>query len=281
MTATAPPTIAICGKGRIATAALSYTLHYLRATGLQSDLVACPNTDDRGYDGWQESLTVAADELHVLRTTVAALEASPGLLLICLEYDRLIAVERFASRRLYNIHFSALPRYRGVFTSIWPLLNGERESGVTLHEIDRGADTGRIVAQRRFPLAEGTTARALYDMYMREGLLLFREWLPRLLREPPPAFAQDETLASSYNRKSLDLRRVELDLTKPAAEICRMVDAFHFPEYQLPLHRGRAVRAAAELHVATDLPAGSVVHETPFSSSIAAGDGQVVELIWG
>ena len=281
MTPDIPELIAICGKGRIASSALSFALHSIRARGFGATLVACPNADDRGYDTWQESLAATASELGIELRTTADLEGVERLLLVSLEYDRLIPVERFASRRLYNLHFSALPRYRGVYTSIWPLLNEEAESGVTLHELARGADTGPVVAQRRFPIPGHTTARLLYEMYMREAIILFHDWFPRLVEGVPPAVAQEESLASVYTRKSLDLRHVEVDLTRPAAEVCRQVRAFHFPEYQLPLFRGRAVRAAADLQVATELPAGTPLLRTAYSGSFAAGEGTTVELIWG
>jgi methionyl-tRNA formyltransferase len=276
-----PELIAICGKGRIASTALSFALHTLHARGISSRLVACPNSDDKGYDTWQESLVATASELGVARVTTSELESARDLLLISLEYDRLIPVERFASRRLYNLHFSALPKYRGVYTSIWPLLNDEAESGVTLHELARGADTGAVVAQRRFPIPGHTTARLLYEMYMREAIILFHDWFPILVEGAPRAEPQDERGASSYNRKSLDLKHIEIDLTRPAPEVCRHVRAFHFPEYQLPLFRGRAVRAASELQVATTLPPGTPLLCTAYSGSFAAGEGTTVELIWG
>ena len=281
MTPNAPALIAICGKGRIASTALSFALHTLHARGIPSRLVACPNSDDKGYDTWQESLAATASELGVDRVTTAELERVRDLLLVSLEYDRLIPVERFASRRLYNLHFSALPRYRGVYTSIWPLLNDEAESGVTLHELARGADTGPVVAQRRFPIPGHTTARLLYEMYMREAIILFHDWFPILVECVPPAQPQDDASASSFNRKSLDLKHIELDLSRPASEVCRRVRAFHFPEYQLPLFRGRAVRAASELQVPTTLPPGTPLLCTAYSGSFAAGDGTTVELIWG
>jgi methionyl-tRNA formyltransferase len=275
-----PGTVAICGKGRIASSALSFAVHWLHARGLRIPVLACPNTDDRGYDTWQESLAATATRLGVPRTVTADLEGDGELLLVSLEYDRLIPVDRFASRRLYNLHFSALPKYRGVYTSIWPLLNDEPETGVTLHELAKGADTGPIVAQRRFPIPGHTTARLLYEMYMREATILFHEWFPRIVECKPVAVPQDDAVASSYNRKSLDLRHMEVDLSKAASDVCRQVRAFHFPEYQLPMHRGRAIRAATELGLSTDQPAGTVLLATAYSSSLATGAGDVVELIW-
>lgn len=275
-----PSRIVLCGKGRIGTSALSYCVHHVATQGLPSRVVACPNGDDRGYDTWQPSLIRAADQLGVERVTLGDVESDPSLVLLSLEYDRIIRVRRFASRRLFNIHFSALPAYRGVYTSIWPLLRGEHEAGVTLHYMDPGVDTGAIVAQRRFPVPGHLTARQLYEHYSDEGLALFREWLPLLLTTVPDGTPQSEANASSFNRASLDLRQREIDLTLPPERVGAFVRAYTFPEYQLPTLGGRAVRGCAVLPGRTTAAPATLLHATAFSSSYATGEGGIVELTW-
>lgn len=275
-----PSTLVICGKGAIATAALSYAVHYLAAQGFQTDVVAAPNRDDRGCDTWEPSLIRAAAALGVPCVDVAAFERERGLLLISLEYDRIVRVGRFASRRLYNIHFSALPKYRGVYTSIWPILNGDSSVGVTLHYMDAGIDTGPCVARRTAPLPEYLTARQLYDVFLNEGLALFREWLPALISTCPAAVEQDEREASTHTRASLDLRRVDVDLSKDAETICRFVRAFSFPEYQLPTLDGRRVRSCVRVPGTSGKPPGTPLHATAYSASFSVGNGEIVEVIW-
>jgi methionyl-tRNA formyltransferase len=268
--------VAICGKARIACLALAHAVNVLDG----HRLVACPVRSDPGYDTWQPSLVSTAHLLDVELASVGDLETVEDLLLISLEYDRILAVDQFRSQRLFNIHFSALPRYRGVFTSIWPILNGERESGVTLHRIDPGVDSGAIVAQRIFPLSSQTTSRDLYDLYLDEGIVLFREWFTRLLTEVPDGTPQDESLVCYYDRKSLDLSAVEVDLNQPADEICRFVRAFAFPEYQLPTVAGRAVRSCGVVPGRQNTPAGSLLHQSPVSTTFVVGEGQMIEAVW-
>ncbi|WP_241392744.1 formyltransferase family protein [Pseudomonas chlororaphis] len=76
---------------------------------------------------------------------------------ISLEFDRIVVPGRFSISRVSNIHFSRLPEYKGMFTSVWPLLESRAEAGVTLHFIDRGIDTGEIVAQQVFPRQSAAT----------------------------------------------------------------------------------------------------------------------------
>lgn len=105
----------------------------------------------------------------------------PDVLFISLEFDRLIKTERFCSEKLYNIHFSALPKYKGVYTSITPILNGEISSGVTLHKIDNGIDTGDIIAQRIFKIDINDSARDLYFKYLKQGFMLFKQNIASLI----------------------------------------------------------------------------------------------------
>lgn len=61
-----------------------------------------------------------------------------------------------------NVHGTLLPKYRGNRTLNWAIEHGDTESGVTVHRIDAGVDTGPILLQRHFPLSPFETGRSLY-----------------------------------------------------------------------------------------------------------------------
>ncbi len=60
-----------------------------------------------------------------------------------------------------NVHGSLLPKYAGSRTLSWAIENGETESGVTVHLVDEGMDTGNILLQREFPLSPFETTASL------------------------------------------------------------------------------------------------------------------------
>lgn len=60
-----------------------------------------------------------------------------------------------------NVHGSLLPKYKGARTLAWAIEQGERESGVTVHLVDPGMDTGPILLQRSFPLSPFETTKSL------------------------------------------------------------------------------------------------------------------------
>lgn len=227
--------LCIAGKNQIAVD----VLRFAQAKG-RWRLLALPNAGDDGADGWQASFRKAAAALGVATVSIEEVMAEEELCFLSVEYDRLIRPDRFATKRLFNIHFSLLPRYRGCHTAIWPILNGESDHGVTLHWIDEGMDSGPIIDQRRFDLA-GMTARDAYLRCMAEGAALIADWLPELVEGRPPAIEQDHGAASSYNRSALDFSRKELDPQDSVAQLLRTFRAFTFPEYQRPTFDGRDV----------------------------------------
>ena len=62
-----------------------------------------------------------------------------------------------------NVHASLLPKYRGAAPINWAVINGERESGVTIMYMEKGLDTGDLLLAVRTPIADDDTAGTLHD----------------------------------------------------------------------------------------------------------------------
>ena len=62
-----------------------------------------------------------------------------------------------------NVHPSALPRYRGPNPFFWVIHNRERMTGVTVHYIDEGIDSGDIILQKEVRISPGETEASLRD----------------------------------------------------------------------------------------------------------------------
>jgi methionyl-tRNA formyltransferase len=231
--------VVVAGKNSIAIEVLRAVLQSVP----RSAVSVIPNRDDTGSDSWQLSLRAFAAAQGVSEVQLDAVEQTEGVVFLSMEFDRLLKPARFRSDRLYNIHFSRLPAYKGMYTSAWPILNGETRSGVTLHHIDAGIDTGDIIAQSEFPLEPDDTARDLYIRYLERGTALVLSELEGLLGDPAavPARPQPANGSSYYSRHSIDYSNVRIDLFKTAAEVHRQVRAFTFKEYQLPVIHGHCV----------------------------------------
>ena len=107
-------------------------------------------------------------------------------------------VLRLAKRGALNLHGSLLPRYRGRCPVNWVLVNGERETGVTLHHMETKPDRGDIVAQRAVPIADDDTALSLNRKLGEVARLLLRETYPLLATGSAPRIPQDHRRASYF-----------------------------------------------------------------------------------
>jgi len=275
-----PSLIAICGSGQCAVSSLSLCYHIINILQLGIPIVVCPNRSDSGYDDWNSSLINIANKLKIERRDVSLLESEERLLLISIHYDTILKINNFKSNRLFNLHFSNLPKYRGLYTAILPILYGESQAGVTFHKLEDGIDTGDIISQRIFDLPENITAKELYIQYEKQAFLLFQETFYKLLTENYKLTPQDNSQASYFSKKSLDLKNLEIDLQWSALAIQRFVRAFHFPEYQLSKLNGRSIWACDILSLEAKVPASIQISESSYSSVYSSGDSKLLEIIW-
>ena len=79
-----------------------------------------------------------------------------------------------------NVHASLLPKYRGAAPVQWAVINGEKESGVTIMKMDAGLDTGDILAKIKISLASDETGGSLFDKLSKAGGKLCVETLAQL-----------------------------------------------------------------------------------------------------
>jgi len=96
-----------------------------------------------------------------------------------------------------NVHPSVLPSYRGPTPLFWQFREGEHETGVTLHIIERDADAGDIVAQSVMPLSVGARFSEVNARLAETGAALVVDVLQRMVaRIAVPRTIQDDALAS-------------------------------------------------------------------------------------
>jgi methionyl-tRNA formyltransferase len=91
-------------------------------------------------------------------------------LLITAHFDKLLKKALIDIPRIgcLNLHPSLLPFYRGRAPQHWPIINGEKKTGITVHFIDEGTDTGNIVLQREIELMENMYVSDLQLIWTRE-----------------------------------------------------------------------------------------------------------------
>ena len=249
--------ICIAGKNRIAVEVLRYLLVKYPLI----EIFVAPNESDNGTDNlFQTSLKRAAIERGLSVIDVTTASRMRFNIFLSLECDKVLDISTFNSALLVNLHFSFLPFYRGVYTSAWPILNGERRSGVTLHIIDAGIDTGPIIARSSFDLDFDETAYCLYEKYQSYGLILIVENIEKLVDGSFEKTLQ-ESGGSYYSKKSIDYKNLKIDFNVSADALSRQLRAYYFPYYQVPAIGGIKVRAPRISNVQSRLQPGSYTLE--------------------
>jgi methionyl-tRNA formyltransferase len=141
-------------------------------------------------------------------------------------YGLLLPKSVLAAPRLgcLNVHASLLPRWRGAAPIERAVLAGDRETGVTIMQMEEGLDTGPILLAEKVPIGARTTSSELYDSLAALGAPLLLRALEGLSEGSLLARAQPE--GATYAKK---LRREEgrLDWRRPAAELERQVRALN------------------------------------------------------
>jgi methionyl-tRNA formyltransferase len=229
--------IVVAGKNNIAVHALNYLVDRLG----NEAVTALPNKNDNGEDGWQQSLRLASNKRNVQQASLESIENDRVELFLSLEYDRIIKPSIFRNASLYNFHFSCLPRYKGMYTAIWPILYGDQKSGVTLHEIDQGIDTGDIYAQRTFNISSIDRSRDLYRKYIKNGIVLFDEKIEEILSSALKPMPQTAERSSYFSKDTIDFSKLTINLQCTAWELQRQLYAFSFREYQLLRVFGKSI----------------------------------------
>jgi methionyl-tRNA formyltransferase len=182
-------------------ALLRRAVTHAAATGHRVDLVCCDDPRD----------AAGAPHLSVpdLDARADTLEAACGDGIVWSLNNRRIFGPALLARnlRILNIHNGLLPQHRGLpsVAVLFALLHGDPEYGATLHEVDAGIDTGRVLAEWTFPVAPDER----YHQVMLRGILacqaLFEQMLPRVAAgaDPVPPPAAPGRRSAYYGRRAL------------------------------------------------------------------------------
>ncbi len=128
-----------------------------------------------------------------------------------------------ARRGAFNMHGSLLPKYRGRAPVNWAIVNGERETGATLHEMVARADAGDIVDQMAVPILADDDAREVYAKVTVAAEIVLVRSLPGLLAGTAPRRAQPIVAGQYFGRRRPEDGRI--DWNWPAERIHNLVRA--------------------------------------------------------
>jgi methionyl-tRNA formyltransferase len=168
-------------------------------------------------------------------------ELAPDAMVV-VAYGLLLPPAVLAAPRLgcVNIHASLLPRWRGAAPIQRAILAGDRETGITIMQMDAGLDTGPILSARALPIAADETGGSLHDKLAALGADAVVATLDGLASGSIVARPQPAT-GATYAAK-IDKSEAVIDWRQPAAQISALVRAFNpWPVAQTTL-QGQTLR---------------------------------------
>ncbi|EPY6863725.1 TPA: bifunctional UDP-4-amino-4-deoxy-L-arabinose formyltransferase/UDP-glucuronic acid oxidase ArnA [Klebsiella pneumoniae] len=184
-----------------------------------------------------------------------------------------------APKGAFNLHGSLLPKYRGRAPLNWVLVNGESETGVTLHRMVNRADAGDIVAQQAVAIGADDAALTLHRKLCAAATELLSRALPAILAGTTDERPQDHSQATYVGRRTPEDGRLDWEL--PAQTLHNLVRAVSDPWPGAFGYAGANKFIVWKSRVRHDLPAakpGTVLSIAPLI--VACQDG-ALEIVTG
>lgn len=160
--------------------------------------------------------------------TVDALRALAPDLLIVAAYGLILpkSVLEIPTFGAINVHASLLPAYRGASPITAAILDGQRETGISIMLMDEGLDTGPVLAQARQPIGRADTTASLTQRLAQQGADLLIDTLPVWLLGTLPPIAQNDLDGEVSICRTIAKAAGKIDWQQPAVQIERMTRAY-------------------------------------------------------
>jgi methionyl-tRNA formyltransferase len=180
----------------------------------------------------------------------------------------------------FNMHGSLLPRYRGRAPVNWAVLNGERETGATLHVMVKRPDAGDIVDQEAVPIRQDDTALSVFGKVTAAARRILDRRINALLAGTAPRRPQDESGASYFGGRRPEDGRIRWSRT--AASIYDLIRAVTHPypgAFTAVDGKQLLIWWARPLAGGGSIP-GQVISTNPLRVATGSGTLEIVKLQW-
>lgn len=201
-------------------------------------------------------------------------------LMITAAYGQFLPTKLLAAAKIaaINVHGSLLPKYRGGAPIQYSIINGDKETGVSIMYMVKKMDAGDIISQRSIPIEDTDDSGTMFKKLSLLGRDLLLETLPKLISGDVNPVAQDpDKVVFSPNITS---EQEQIDFRLPA----RLIDAKVRGLRPAPLGNmvidglRTKIYDVTPLEEKTDLEPGKVVRVTKHQLVIAAGDGTTYQI---
>lgn len=183
----------------------------------------------------------------------------------------------------FNLHASLLPQYRGAAPINWAVINGETETGATTFFLDHEIDTGKIIRQKKLPIADTDDAGTVHDALMEMGAGLVLETVDMILSGDIKAVSQQDfsrDIPVLHHAPKIFKETCRIDWNRPVKRIYDFIRGLSpypaaWTELIFPDGNRQTLKIyRAEKHLsAHNSPVGSILSDSKTFVDIAVPDG--------
>ena len=205
-------------------------------------------------------------------------ELNPELIAV-VAYGKILpkSVLDFPKYGCINVHVSLLPKYRGAAPMQRAIIDGEKETGVTIMHMAEGVDTGDIITAESFPIGQEDDFEAIHDRSAEVGAKLLVKTIAALKDGTATRTPQDDSLAT--HAAKIEKEDCKIDFTKSAATLdCAIRGVTPIPG-AFAYHKGKMLKIYKATPVKGNGEPGKVIAidaKGVGSFTVACGEGALL-----
>ena len=199
---------------------------------------------------------------------------------VVVAYGRIIPEHIFNLPRLktINLHPSLLPKYRGAAPIRWALINGEKETGITIQQINEKLDAGDIILQESFPVDENINAAELKECVIEKGSQMLKQAINELNDGTAALIKQNDDEATYCGK--IEKTAAQIVWNKSATEIHNLVRGLNPKPVAWTTFRNKNIKIwkTQLVDFEIDLKPGEIRKYTKKKLIVGTGDG-IIEIL--
>lgn len=207
------------------------------------------------------------------------IEANPDLI-VTAAFGQIIGTKvlNYPKYRSINVHASLLPKYRGGAPIHYSVINGDKETGVTIMYMEKAMDAGDILSQKAIPILEEDTTGSMFEKLSIVGRDLLMETIPSLINgEITPIKQNPEEVTFAYN---ITKEEECLDLNKDARSLFNQIRGLLPAPVAYMVLKGDNIKVynAKVSETTHNKEVGTILGKTKKYFTVACGNGTALDI---
>jgi methionyl-tRNA formyltransferase len=207
------------------------------------------------------------------------IDANPDLI-VTAAFGQIIGTKvlNYPKYRSINVHASLLPKYRGGAPIHYSVINGDKETGVTIMYMEKTMDAGDILSQKAIPILEEDTTGSMFEKLSIVGRDLLMETIPALIKgEITPIKQNPEEVTFAYN---ITKEEECLDLNKDARSLFNQIRGLLPAPVAYMVLKGDNIKVynAKVSETTHNKEIGTILGKTKKYFTVACGNGTALDI---